>query len=214
LAASSHLLIVPLLLAAAAPAAAGPRCPAVEFLYDENEDPAEKHVDTNKDCKHDQFVYYIGGKAERAEHDTNFDGRIDLWTFFEADGKTFARQELDTTGDGEKDRWIQFRDGKPRTQLDDKNADGKPDATLHYAGDLPDKLQEDTNFDGQTDRWVEYEGGAPAVIEDDTNHDGRRDVRAVFDPDEVCNPGKVFPSARAGVEADPQPRDCDSVPFG
>ena len=89
---------------------------------------AEKHSDTNKDCKHDEFVYYAEGRPQRAERDQDFDGRIDAWVYFGEDGKP-ARQEFDTTGDGKKDRWIQNRGGKPTSQLDDKNADGKPDDT-------------------------------------------------------------------------------------
>ena len=65
-----------------------------------------------------------------------------------------------TGTDGEKDRWIQYGEGKPRTQLDDKNADGKPDATLHYEGDHPSRLEEDTNFDGRADRKTTYRNGA------------------------------------------------------
>jgi len=44
--------------------------------------------------------------------------------------------------------------------------------------------------------------------------DAMRRLRAVFDPDGVCNPGKVFPSTPASVEENPRPRDHDSVPFG
>ena len=60
----------------AAPAARAD-CPAVELRYDENEAVAEKHSDTNKDCKHDEFVYFADGRPERAERDQDFDGRVD-----------------------------------------------------------------------------------------------------------------------------------------
>ncbi|MDP7573270.1 MAG: hypothetical protein QF391_16835, partial [Myxococcota bacterium] len=56
---------------AAATAQAQQRCPAVELLYDELENLAEKRLDSNKDCKHDQFVYYVEGKPERAAIDSN-----------------------------------------------------------------------------------------------------------------------------------------------
>ncbi len=94
------------------------------LLYDDNEQVAEKHFDSNRDCRHDQFIYYIEGTPERAENDSDFDGRVDVWTFFEQDGKTYARQELDSNIDGVKDRWIHYGDGKPRTLIDDRNADG------------------------------------------------------------------------------------------
>ena len=81
-------------------------CPPVELIYDENEQIAESRKDTNEDCRLDEIVYYIDGVAERAERDTDFDGRVDVWIFFEEDGKTPARQDQDTNGDGQKDRWI------------------------------------------------------------------------------------------------------------
>lgn len=38
-------------------------------------------------------------------------------------------------------------------------------------------------------------------------------LRAVFDPDGVCNPGKIIPSTRACMESNPHARGYDRVPF-
>ena len=38
-------------------------------------------------------------------------------------------------------------------------------------------------------------------------------VRVVFDPDRVCNPGKIFPTTRFCVESDPKARGYDRVPL-
>ena len=38
-------------------------------------------------------------------------------------------------------------------------------------------------------------------------------LRAAFDPDRVCNPGKIFPSTRFCMEANPKARGYDRVPF-
>jgi glycolate oxidase subunit GlcD len=38
-------------------------------------------------------------------------------------------------------------------------------------------------------------------------------LRAVFDPDHVCNPGKVFPTTRFCMEANPKARGYDQVPL-
>jgi azurin len=69
------------LLLLAAPAYASSRCPAVELDYDDDEQLSQKRSDTNQDCRHDEFVFYVNGKAERAERDRDFDGRIDVWIF-------------------------------------------------------------------------------------------------------------------------------------
>jgi FAD/FMN-containing dehydrogenase len=40
-----------------------------------------------------------------------------------------------------------------------------------------------------------------------------RRLRAAFDPDGVCNPGKIFPTTRFCAEADPKARGYERVPF-
>ena len=40
-----------------------------------------------------------------------------------------------------------------------------------------------------------------------------RHLRAAFDPDLVCNPGKIFPTTRFCAEANPKARGYDRVPF-
>ena len=144
---ASRSLAAPL----APPAQAQLPAPVV-LQYDDQEQLAEKRTDTNGDGRHDEVVFYEDGKPERAESDTNYDGRVDLWITYDADGKP-AAQERDTNGDGKRDQWIQLEDGVPRNQRDDKNGDGKPDATLHFARRQPEQLEEDANFDGRIDRW-------------------------------------------------------------
>ncbi len=43
--------------------------------------------------------------------------------------------------------------------------------------------------------------------------DAMRRLRAAFDPDLVCNPGKAFPTTRFCVESNPKARGYDRVPF-
>jgi glycolate oxidase subunit GlcD len=43
--------------------------------------------------------------------------------------------------------------------------------------------------------------------------DAMRRLRAAFDPDGVCNPGKILPTPRFCAEANPQARGYDRVPF-
>ncbi len=131
---SARAPFLALLAAVAAPlAGAHAACPPIELLYDENEDIHEKHVDHNRDCKFDEFVYYPSGKPERAEKDTDLNGVIDVWIFYERTGDP-SRQEQDTTGDGKADRWVQYIDGKPSTQLDDTG----PAATDPTPGSSPE----------------------------------------------------------------------------
>jgi FAD/FMN-containing dehydrogenase len=43
--------------------------------------------------------------------------------------------------------------------------------------------------------------------------DAMRRLRAAFDPEGVCNPGKIFPTTRFCAEADPKARGYERVPF-
>ncbi|MEE2677105.1 MAG: FAD-linked oxidase C-terminal domain-containing protein [Myxococcota bacterium] len=47
----------------------------------------------------------------------------------------------------------------------------------------------------------------------DADLESMRYLRAAFDPDGVCNPGKVFPSTRFCAEANPKARGYERVPF-
>jgi glycolate oxidase subunit GlcD len=52
------------------------------------------------------------------------------------------------------------------------------------------------------------------LLFDDQDLDAMRRLRGVFDPQRVCNPGKVFPSTRFCVEANPKARGYDRIPLG
>ncbi len=82
---------------------AGSRCPEVDLRFDERERIEERRIDKNGDCRFDEVVYYDDGRPRRAEIDSDFDGRVDTWVYFEPDGKTISRRERDTDGDGRPD---------------------------------------------------------------------------------------------------------------
>ncbi len=51
------------------------------------------------------------------------------------------------------------------------------------------------------------------LLFDESDLDAMRRLREVFDPDHVCNPGKIFPTTRFCVESDPKARGYDAVPL-
>ncbi len=51
------------------------------------------------------------------------------------------------------------------------------------------------------------------LLFDEADLDAMRRVRAAFDPDGVCNPGKLLPTPRFCAEANPKARGYDRVPF-
>jgi glycolate oxidase subunit GlcD len=51
------------------------------------------------------------------------------------------------------------------------------------------------------------------LLFDEHDLDAMRRLRAAFDPDGVCNPGKLLPTPRFCAESDPKARGYDRVPF-
>jgi len=51
------------------------------------------------------------------------------------------------------------------------------------------------------------------LVFSDADMDAMKRFRACFDPDGVCNPGKIFPTTRFCVESNPKSRGYDRVPF-
>jgi glycolate oxidase subunit GlcD len=51
------------------------------------------------------------------------------------------------------------------------------------------------------------------LLFEEADLDAMRALRAAFDPDGVCNPGKVFPTTRFCVESNPKARGYDGVPL-
>lgn len=65
--------------------------------------------------------------AEVVEIDSNFDGKIDQWQYFNSSG-ILEKAEYDTNHDGKADRWEYFDATGKLTRIEiDRNFDGKPD---------------------------------------------------------------------------------------
>ena len=51
------------------------------------------------------------------------------------------------------------------------------------------------------------------LLFDEDDLEPMRRLRATFDPDGVCNPGKIFPTTRFCMESNPKARGYDEVPL-
>ncbi|MGY8805098.1 MAG: hypothetical protein ACKVK6_12780, partial [bacterium] len=178
------LLLAALLVSTNALAAskAENKCIPIVLLYDENEELAERHTDTNRDCAHDELVFYEGGKAARSQRDRDHNGEFDSWSHYNELGQVHLR-ELDTNGDGKPDSTITYQDEVPILQRDDDNADGEVDIITQFVDGEASKRDEDQDHDGKFDRFTTYLGGKPSILEEDRDRDGRIDLHAEFDLD-------------------------------
>ena len=70
--------------------------------------PEKVEADKNYDGTPDYAEYFQNGKIIKREADSDFDGKMDEWTYFDESGKP-TKTERDTNKDGKPDAWIQYK---------------------------------------------------------------------------------------------------------
>ncbi len=119
-------------------------------------------------------------KPKEIKMDRNYDGVVDRIEIYDLKG-VITRVESDTNGDGKIDEWVYYEEGIPVKGEKDINGDGKPDTTLYYdPKGIIIRAESDTNGDGKIDEWVYYEANKPVKAEKDTNKDGKPDTWVVY----------------------------------
>ena len=129
-------------------------------------------------------LYSPDGKIERLLYDANGDGRADMAVIY-GPRATPDRSQIDTDLDGVVDRWEYF---DARGQLAkvgrSRHHPGKPDAwEVHGTTGEVNRREYDEDGDGQVDR-TEFVSGDHVFLEEvDTDADGTPDRRTAFRPD-------------------------------
>ncbi|MCC6749399.1 MAG: hypothetical protein IT371_17175 [Deltaproteobacteria bacterium] len=190
----------------------GPTGPDVAGEDKSRCDPTGKRevkLDLNRDDKADVWNLYSshsegGSKVDVLTCkavDLNFDGRRDLWKYFDERGN-LTMEEMDLDFDGKVDMVTIRRGGKIVRQEMDTNYDGKPDIWKHFEEEALARVDRDSNHDGKVDYWEYYEGGNLDRIGYDKDGDGKVDVwdRA------------PAPAAPAAAEAKPETKEGAEQP--
>lgn len=144
--------------------------------------------DIDQDGKPEVFKYYKTvsdperpGEQKtilvRQDIDLTWDGRIDIWRYFDASGKV-EREEWDTDYDGNIDETRFFENGVMVRSERDRNNDGRADMVRYYKDGKLDRKESDTNGDGQVDRWEYFTGRVLDRVGVDKDHDGSVDTWA------------------------------------
>lgn len=133
-------------------------------------------LDTNGDGRADVLQFWSAPPGStlkdappprllRKEVDLNFDGLVDVWSHYGADGQ-LVRQTFD----------LDF--------------DGRPDVTAHYEKGVIVKKEVFHSFGDRPDTFKYYERGKLTRIERDTTGDGRIDTWEYWDGDTVDRVGQ------------------------
>ena len=111
-----------------------------------------REIDTNLDGIKDVMrSFNAKGEAQKENSDTNYDGKVDLWTIFAA-GR-IQEEDVDSNFDGAPDVWKFYVEGKLSRIKRDRNFDGKPDIWEIYSNGILERMGIDDTFDGHVDRW-------------------------------------------------------------
>jgi len=128
-----------------------------------------REVDLNHDGSKDVFRFYNDeGRTLREEEDRDFDGRIDVITYFE--GGDVVRRESDTNADGMVDMRLYYRDHRPFRAERELQADSSPDFHADYweffdtRGNVV-RIGWDYDHDGRADQWDRIDRLAPARVQ-------------------------------------------------
>ena len=112
-----------------------------------------QRFDTNADGQIDQWEYYEADALTRLEKDRDYDQRVDHWVTYR-DGKA-VQAEFDTNGSGTADQ-REFYDAEGALQrvTSDEDGDGTFEQQLFYGpGAQLERLEKDANGDGNPDQW-------------------------------------------------------------
>ncbi len=146
-----------------------------------------READLNHDGTKDVFRFYNDqGRTLREEEDRDFDGQLDVITYF--DNGEVVRREFDTNHDGMVDMRMYYRDHRP------------------YRAER--ELQSDNALDFRPDYWEFYDTHGHVVrIGTDYDHDGRADR---WDRVDRLAPLRL-PSANASAPAAPSAQPSDGT---
>lgn len=144
---------------------------------------ARQTRDLNRDKKPDQWTWFgPAGERTRIEADTDFNGRVETWHFFEKNLR--VRLEKDETGNGRPDLKVLYRDEKQVRLVRDRDGDGCFEMTREFGVDGFDRRDSlDRDCDGRPETRSWFAGEVLRVREADENLDGEMDFREEFSPE-------------------------------
>jgi hypothetical protein len=164
-----------------------------------------REVDLNHDGTKDVFRFYNDqGRTLREEEDRDFDGRLDVITYF--DNGEVVRREFDINHDGMIDQRLYYRENRPyraeREMQSDNAADFRPDYWEFYdtRGHVV-RIGTDYDHDGRADRWDRVDRIAPL-----------RTPVAAAQAGAQSPPSANPPASGTSANTPPAPTDATSTP--
>jgi hypothetical protein len=153
---------------------------AVEHEDCDIEAGGAERLDVNGDGKTDITLVRDGAKDVCRAFDLNFDGRIDVWAYFDAAGK-LRRKEYDFDRDGQIDEIARFSAGVVTQRQRATLLASRLDTWQHYQNGSLARAERDSDANAMVDQWWEYPQAGCPVIHTDANDDGKPDPGTTID---------------------------------
>lgn len=137
-------------------------------------------VDVNNDGTPDIRHVLANGQRRCTEIDMNFDGRVDVVRFFEADGRTILREEHDFDFDGRFDQIAIYENGQLTHKELDTNFNDRIDTWLWCQEGRVTRAERDRRNSGRVDTWEVYDRGVLTEARYDDDNDGEPEKFEIF----------------------------------
>ncbi len=149
--------------------------------------------DANGDGRPDITIVLENGHELCRAVDLNFDGVVDAYSYFDANGQ-LRRREHDYDKDGQIDEISVFKAGQIAEKDQSTALAQHLDTWDFYQAGALVRTERDSNGDGVIDQWWEYPKPGCPLIHADVNNDGRPDPGATID---YCKETGYVPPDRA-----------------
>ena len=138
-------------------------------------------TDSNGDGRADRFAVYRYDKIVQARHDRNFDGKPDVWEYYDGSGN-IQRVEEDQNFDGTADNWFQYENSRVVSSKYDADFNGKADWFATYEDGVMVRSEVIPNESGRVSRRFLHKNGVLTEEWVDENRDGVFDYKILQDP--------------------------------
>ncbi len=135
-------------------------------------------VDVNGDGKADLTTVKSGEREKCRGADLDFDGRVDMWTYFD-DAGGLRRRELDFDRDGQIDEIQLFKSGVISEKHRASSLAHRLDTWDSFEAGKLVRSERDSDGDGRVDQWWEFANPDCPTIRSDVDGNGEPDPTAV-----------------------------------
>jgi hypothetical protein len=137
-------------------------------------------VDANGDGRADLTMVMDGAHEVCRAADLDFDGKVDVWTYFDGSG-TVVRREFDFDRDGAIDEIQTFSGGQIVAKERASTFSHRIDTWEKYANGKIVGTERDANGDGRVDQWWDFKSADCPVIRSDIDGNGQPDPSSTVD---------------------------------